>query len=432
MITKISVENIKSFKEIGTIDISPFTLLIGDNGSGKSTFIQILSLFSQNPSALSLENGQFVSQGGFEQLVNNEEKPIKIKIQGKISIDAEGYNYLNDLTYTLDVEYEKSNQNNIQRVKWKIESLDPQNFLLNELKRKNKVFLESSWDRNTTEKDLFWEFFDEIEKQIFKINIQKPRPMNFSVRRWLPSEYMGEEQKIRFLALMANLSTKLRSELEKISYIPALRGLDTSFQNLVDQIPNHPLDSLNFNHQSSLLASSLAYNRDLEDRISGLIEAVLKRKCRSRLQQGILVSVETYNGEKWVNIMNEGFGANPLVQLVYQIVAAPKNSLVLIEEPEIHLFPAAQKRLVTELIKFAKNDNKHILFTTHSSHIYSVISRLKEQHEKEATIYFFNRDDQNKSSTVEEITSANRTGILKEFLSTDVGEIAETLDAAGT
>jgi len=43
MITEISLENVKSIQTNQRLTLSQFTLLIGDNGSGKSSFLQILS-----------------------------------------------------------------------------------------------------------------------------------------------------------------------------------------------------------------------------------------------------------------------------------------------------------------------------------------------------------------------------------------------------
>lgn len=429
MITRIGLENTKSFKEKQVIELAPFTLLIGDNGSGKSSFIQILSLLVQNPPTMSLADGQFVNQGGIDQLVNDNEKPLKIHLTGKISLDAEGYNYLNDLVYNLELNFEdRFNNDRPTSSRWKIESEDPNNLLKSKLGVEDKTFLETNWNRNIGTGNKLMHFYDEIDDISFEAYIPV-HLYDFNIQSW--SAQINEVQKKRALSLMANLRTKILSDFDNVSYIPALRGIDTRFQRLVEQIPKSPLNSNNFNTQSNLLASSLAYNRDLENKISSLIEAILNRKCRSRLQQGIMVSVETFNGERWVNIMNEGFGANPLVHLVYQIVAAPKNSIILIEEPEIHLFPAAQKRLIVELIKFSKSENKHLLITTHSSHIYSVLSQFKEIHEKEVKAYFFKRDSNTNTSAVEEITAMNREGILKDFLASDLGEVATILEAAG-
>ncbi len=54
MITKVTIENYKSIRN-ASIDLSPFTLLIGANGTGKSTFLQLLKDLSMNVSDIHLK-----------------------------------------------------------------------------------------------------------------------------------------------------------------------------------------------------------------------------------------------------------------------------------------------------------------------------------------------------------------------------------------
>lgn len=428
MLTHIDLKNIKSFKDKSGVELASFTLFIGDNGSGKSSFVQILSLLSQSPSAMSLQDGQIVTQGGYSQLSNDNQKPIQIHLKGKISLEAEGFNYLNDVMYELEYQYNTTNGDNVIGANCKLKAEDPQNFLRTKLGKTDKVFFELNWDVKRGSPVTQIQFYDEISDATFELSIQFSGAFGFGVTNW---GSLNTDQRIRVTAFLANISTILIEEFQNISYIPALRGIDSRHQQLLDHIQPHPINPSNFNDQSNLLASSLAYNRDLEDKISTLMEAILNRKCRSMLRQGIVVSVETFNGERWVNIMSEGFGANPLVQLVYQLVAAPSNSLILIEEPEIHLFPAAQKRLVIELIKFAKSENKRLMITTHSPHLYATLSQFKETHDDEVKIYFFERDSTTNTSKVEEITIANREGILHDFIGANIGEVTAMLEAAG-
>jgi len=106
MITRIGIENFKSFPNQEFIEPLPFTLLIGDNGSGKSTYIQTLAFMSQNPDVISIADGQFINQGGFDQLVYDKERVLTIHVDGKITQDAEGYSYLNDIIYHLDIKFD--------------------------------------------------------------------------------------------------------------------------------------------------------------------------------------------------------------------------------------------------------------------------------------------------------------------------------------
>lgn len=431
MITKLALENIKSILNEQEIEVTPFTLLIGDNGSGKSTYIQMLSLLSQNPPSPSLADGKIVNQGGFVDLVNDPKKPIKIKLEGNLKLENTDFPYLHNMNYYFEFHFDRTNPNNFNSVMCKLEILN----LEPEMKEKvgitdDQPFLHAVWGSSfgTTLKPSPRTFYFEETNEIKQPYLDWNPPFDFNASGWYKSPSIEQQRSLSFF--VTELGNKLRMELWNITYVPALRGIDTRNQGLLDNVERHPINSYNFHNQSEILATSIAYNRDLEDKLSSLIESVLNRKCRARLQQGKNVNVEVHNGKKWVNIMNEGFGANPLVQLIFQIVAAPKNSLILIEEPEIHLFPAAQKLLIANLIKFAKSENKYLLITTHSAHIYSTISRFKENNDRYAKIYFFNRNDEGVSE-VTEVTPTNKDGILKDFLSTGWEEIAEILESSG-
>ncbi len=223
------------------------------------------------------------------------------------------------------------------------------------------------------------------------------------------------------------MNQAITKEFENIIFVPALRGIDTQNHALLDKVDRQPVDAYDFNNQAKLLASSLAYNRDMENKVSEILESILKRKCRANLQEGRVISIETKVGEKWVNIMNEGFGANPLVHLIYQFVAAAPNSIILIEEPEIHLFPAAQKQLIIQLVKHAQKENKKLLITTHSAHVYSILSKIKENHDSDVKIYFFKKES-DAGTHITEITQENREGVLRDFMKMDVEELADMIE----
>ena len=104
-ITKLSLTNFRSFKEMQTIEFAPVTLLFGPNSVGKSSVLmsifylhQVLEQGNCNLVRLSALNNKYV--GGFENLVHGRklDKPMIIKIefdkQGKV---GSSYGFLSDL-----------------------------------------------------------------------------------------------------------------------------------------------------------------------------------------------------------------------------------------------------------------------------------------------------------------------------------------------
>ncbi len=55
-------------------------------------------------------------------------------------------------------------------------------------------------------------------------------------------------------------------------------------------------------------------------------------------------------------------------------VQRSKNQLIIIEEPEAHLFPTAQKRILEEIVKVSQGTNCSILIATHSPYVPTCIN----------------------------------------------------------
>jgi len=69
-------------------------------------------------------------------------------------------------------------------------------------------------------------------------------------------------------------------------------------------------------------------------------------------------------------IINEGFGSNQLIAMLYQLAKTPSGGLNMIEEPELHLHPRAIAKLADVLSSETfQPGGKQILLTTHSEHL---------------------------------------------------------------
>jgi predicted ATPase len=88
-----------------------------------------------------------------------------------------------------------------------------------------------------------------------------------------------------------------------------------------------------------------------------------------------------------------GFGTQQLLPVIIQIFAAPRGSLVMIEEPEISLHPEAQIELV-KMFADAIHSGQQILLTTHSQTLLLGLTAASEYGLKpqNVAIYHFSRD----------------------------------------
>ena len=78
------------------------------------------------------------------------------------------------------------------------------------------------------------------------------------------------------------------------------------------------------------------------------------------------VNVNGINTE--VSPFNMPFGNSSVFPIVVALMTAPKDSLVVIENPEAHIHPKAQTRM-GELLSIAAENGIQIIIETHSDHL---------------------------------------------------------------
>lgn len=80
------------------------------------------------------------------------------------------------------------------------------------------------------------------------------------------------------------------------------------------------------------------------------------------------VTLEERKGSEPINLKDVGFGTSQVLPVVVQSVLAQKDTLVIIEQPELHLHPSAQAVLADLFIKKTR-EGARFLIETHSEHI---------------------------------------------------------------
>ncbi len=85
-------------------------------------------------------------------------------------------------------------------------------------------------------------------------------------------------------------------------------------------------------------------------------------------------SVYAFDCNNRYSSFNTASGEDVLIHLLRDIVAAPKNSLILIEEIEVGLHPEIQRRLMDLIYREARHNKKQFIITTHSPSIISAVA----------------------------------------------------------
>ena len=146
------------------------------------------------------------------------------------------------------------------------------------------------------------------------------------------------------------------------------------------------------------------------------------------------VKVQRHPNSPSVLITDVGFGVSQILPAIVLCYYAPEGSIIILEQPEIHLHPAVQAGLADVFIDAIKTRNIQIVFESHSEHLLKRLQRRIAEAKidpKETALYFCESD--NGSSKLTEL-NLDLFGTIrnwpKDFFGDQFGEMAETTKAA--
>ena len=112
----------------------------------------------------------------------------------------------------------------------------------------------------------------------------------------------------------------------------------------------------------------------------GLIEA-LNVNSISELRQEYEVKIRTRGAKDFVDLPDVGFGVSQVLPVLVQCFYAPPGSIIIMEQPEIHLHPSAQSALadiMIDVINSRENGREReiqLIIETHSEHFLRRLQR---------------------------------------------------------
>ena len=187
---------------------------------------------------------------------------------------------------------------------------------------------------------------------------------------------------------------------EEVIYIPAGRSMMTLFStqmmfmySVMNDDQKRSLDYCTQNFLERIMQLKPSFSNSVQELIKNKIELTDIRIDRENLQQCVELMKQILQGEyrmmngeerlqvtdnRYVKINFASSGQQEAVwilNVVFYYLLNNKKSYFIIEEPESHLFPNAQK-LIAEFISLAKNGGNKILLTTHSPYILGSINNM--------------------------------------------------------
>ena len=361
---KIEIKYLGPVQEL-EMDIKDFNLLIGEQATGKSTVAKAIYFFRIIKSTLTdylcqvydtaLYNGNDVSDG-FNKVLKKELKSIFISLFG----------YSWDLDKRLYLKYEYASGIWID-VK------------LNKNGKRKYISVRYSPKLTQTLKDL--------EKEALELFEQKPETTTISLA-------YASKERLRNYDNFKNSVNKIFDDYKETYYIPAGRSMLTLLVNNRSLLENDNLDLIT--RQFMQVIDNI--HRVFEDGIRNVHKRYPDGERRFDVTKTAEMLISDLKGDYLYNAGKEyivvedeeehsekipiNFASSGqqevlwLLNQLYILMLKKEKAFVIIEEPEAHLYPSLQSKVVEFISYFVNINNSSILITTHSPYILTSVNTL--------------------------------------------------------
>ncbi len=416
MLERMVIRNFKLHRNTD-IELKPITLLIGPNNSGKSSLFHILQLLKQNSISrvpyLVVHQNPFIDVGTFHDICQAGENTITLALKG-FYIPA-----------------------NLAMIKRKVSRVDvfcEIQFQNNELVYHSgeisagEYSLKWTWDRYSGGKAIGPSLIDG-----FTIDLSATsdfyKPLSFAISATPPR--VSIEKRAELQNLMEGMVNAPSDTISSLHFVYGLRGFEQSSHDLEKGLPTR-MERVLLHDRSSVMASLIAYNREMEERLSEWFEEILDVGLRSELLEGQKIALKTKRKDL-TSFVNEGLGLHQLLFILIPIALAQPFETVCIDDPEAHLHPKAQSDLVSLLLRICAKEHKQYLIATHSEHIlFSFLTAIakKEITKDEVALYYF--ENKNGSAEIRKVAIdeyGRISGGLPGFFEHNIEKMLDYLDS---
>jgi len=347
MITNLYYKNFKCFKETGDINLSNINLFTGMNGKGKSTIFQSLLMMRQSPehsrtTTKIIFNGNCVNLGSFNDVKNSDisrESPIDFKFKFENQNDHAYAHYFliedeKDELHAIINKIHVWGELNNSTFEYVI-SRSKDDYLLKGKNIKEKI----SWNNLLYN----YEFaFDKPDLKFIKDVINFSRIHFISADRMGPREYYPKQSFTEF----PNVGSKGEFTANILS------------QKRYDQVDKKLII---LREEANTVLSQL----------EGWLEIIFGGGSIKTKQVEANIVLLEINSEKSKNLFkppNVGFGYSYALPIIVTGLTAKKNDIIIVENPEAHLHPAAQSQ-IAKFLAHVSTTGVQVFIESHSEHI---------------------------------------------------------------
>lgn len=495
----IRIKNLRSLNDTQNVPIKNLMLLVGNNSSGKSTFLRVFPLFKQSftrningPILWSGDENDYVDFGSFKEAKNKHTSDDSISFGLEFDTNLHGYlsyHYRNGLVFStteiektsvkLEIEIkrgEKSDYDYIHLIKMDIKEYRIQIFF-NEKQTIKKLLINEKpfsvkndahrLDIFTLNGSIFGLSFQSVVKSaydklldllldekhkesplqledgILYLYMSKmlkkdiPNAISKETRDFFEGKYatLKDKELVKELIFLYNLNSYyiamtdyIRAYFSNVYYIAPIRATAERYYRL----RNVAVDEVDCRGKNLPIFLNSLSNKDFHD-FQNWTRKYLNFEIEKESSEGhVSLKISRDGKNEAVNLSDAGFGYSQILPIVTQLwyVSKRRNSnkgfyyfnsivvprTIIIEQPELHLHPALQAKLMDIMAELAQRGNVRFIIETHSKTMIDRIGKLISNNnlcEDDVEIVLFNKDDDNNTNV--SISGYDEEGFLKDW-----------------
>ena len=413
MLTRLRIQNFKSWADTGEISLAPLTGLFGVNSSGKTAILQLLLLLKQTVESTHLSSPLHL--GNDSALVNLGTMAHvlhKHQIPGTLTVDL-GWTLLDPLDIVYPEEGPDSTLFDIQK-------LDFHTSIIGDGSRDPRV------------EQFYYQF--PVGERFFRCGMRKKESELSALRGEIPvHEGQGSWPPDEYILIVDSDLKQMSEPIVETTWPKPLKFYDFS---------NHPTENLNswrrlvpaFEQQLRHVYYLGPLREPLQKKVyragteaadigqrgeyalpillappnEPVKEKVTEWLCELALLDSFIVRPfgdgdQIWSNEVWVRhtpgaasvlLVDVGFGVSQILPVLTLCAYVPEGSTLILEQPEIHLHPKAQSGLADVFIDVIKSRNVQIILESHSEHLLRRLQRRIAEEAiqlEQAALYFINK-----------------------------------------
>ena len=370
MIEGIKIRNFRCLKEV-KIDLKPLTILLGPNGGGKSSILYALHWFYlkslHNPSLTSSCSDKERKELGIESYsdlaLGRELRKNWMEIVLRFNLQDERIAELDSVDWNIFGIKEKPQLRNFEYgfgIKLNaINELDYRIYLnLDGLEFEVEQVYNEQEDRHKLSVKICGE--NKVEEGVYKYDVLS----DIYLRESIAKESKDEIRKID--RLLVRIFDMIKEYLkDKFFFVKSTRGVIPLSSNArTEKFVGSGENVLNVLAQI-YSGADLSVREELEELMSKWADKFGLHKLVAGLEENVIRA--RYRDLGRLDLALSSYGQRQLVTFLAQLIASPKGSFIMIEEPEMSLHPEAQMELPVLFGEIIKKHGKRIVITTHSS-----------------------------------------------------------------